>query len=280
MTHTSLISADGLNGGIVSDGPSRIRVLCVDDDSAFLDLTRAWLSRVDGFAVSTETDPREALSALRAGTTIIDAVVSDYQMPGMDGLELLGRVRESHPDLPFVLFTGQGSESIASDAISAGVTDYLQKRGPDRYDLLVNRVRNAVESHRAKQEAERERRIRDWIVEAAPFGIVGHDRSGDVRFSNDRAAEMLAASVEELDGRAYPDAGWALLTEDGTPVPRAELPYRRIVDTGSTLDGERYRLRTSDGRERRVVVYGSPLWDDAGAVEGAVVAFSVADERE
>jgi CheY-like chemotaxis protein len=270
-----------LGSSIVRERPSRIRVLCVDDDSAFLDLTRAWLSRVDEFAVHTETDPQAALSTLREGTLRIDAVVSDYQMPEMDGLELLERVRDSHPDLPFVLFTNEGSESIASEAISAGVTDYLRKHGPDRFDLLVNQVRNAVASDRAKREAEHERHVRDRILESVPIGIVGHDRTGDVRFLNDRATEILAASSEELDGRAYGDAGWTLLTEAGDPVTPAELPYRRVVDTGARIVGERYRLRTSDGREERIVVYGSPLWNDAGTdVEGAVVAFHTTDERE
>jgi DNA-binding NtrC family response regulator len=48
-------------------------------------------------------------------------------MPGVDGLEFLASVREEYPDLPFILFTGKGSEEIASEAISRGVTDYLQK---------------------------------------------------------------------------------------------------------------------------------------------------------
>ncbi len=252
----------------------RIHVLCVDDDAAFLELTEAWLTGTSEFTARTETDPRDALSILRDETSEIDAVISDYQMPGMNGLEFLEQVRERDPDLPFVLFTGEGSESIASRAITAGVTDYLQKRDTGQYELLANRVRNAVESHRMKQDAERERRIREWILEATPVGIVGHGRTGDVLFLNDRATEILAAPATELDGRAYPEAGWTLLSENGEPVTEDALPYRRVVDSRARLEGERYRLRTSDGTEREIVVYGSPLWDDTDEnVEGAVIAF-------
>jgi PAS domain S-box-containing protein len=263
----------------VCDGTeTRIRVLCVDDDRELLDLTRAWLSRRDSFAVRAETDPRAALSTLRDESTPVDAVVSDYRMPEMDGLEFLARVRDSHPELPFVLFTGEGSESIASEAIAAGVTDYLQKEGTDRYELLANRVRNAVEGYRAARRAERERRTRERILDAAPVGIVGHDRAGEVRFANDRAAEILAATPDELHGDAYADAGWTLLTEAGEPVQAAALPYRRVVDAGARLDAERYLLRTADGTERPIVVYGSPLRDDAGTdVAGAVIAFHPVD---
>jgi DNA-binding NarL/FixJ family response regulator len=71
-------------------------------------------------------------------------------MSGMDGIELLRTIREERPNLPFVLFTGKGSEEIASEAISAGVTDYLQKRGgTEQFALLANRVANAVEGRRA-----------------------------------------------------------------------------------------------------------------------------------
>lgn len=252
----------------------KIHVLCVDDDTAVLELTKTWLSRTGDFSVRTETDPRDALAVLRDETSAVDAVISDYQMPDMNGLAFLAQVRERHPTLPFVLFTGAGSESIASRAITAGVTDYLRKHGRDQYDLLANRVRNAVESDRMKRDVERERRIREWILEATPVGVVGHDRTGDVLFLNDRATEILAAPVTELDGRAYSDAGWTLLTENGDPVTEDALPYRRVVDSRARLEGERYRLQTSDGTEREIVVHGSPLWDDADeAVEGAVIAF-------
>ena len=66
----------------------------------------------------------------------------------MDGLEFLERVREGHLELPFLLFTGRGSEEIAGRAISAGVSDYLQKgTGSDQLTVLANRIENTVEAH-------------------------------------------------------------------------------------------------------------------------------------
>jgi len=82
-------------------------------------------------------------------------------MPDTNGTEFLETVRETYPDLPFVLFTGKGSEAVASDAISAGITDYLEKEvGTDQYAVLANRVTNAVAGIRA------ERRVRS--------GLLGH----------------------------------------------------------------------------------------------------------
>ena len=79
-------------------------------------------------------------------------------MPETNGIEFLEAVRDMYPNLPFILFTGKGSEEIASDAISAGVIDYLQKqRGTDQYTILTNRIRTAVEGARAERERRRMR---------------------------------------------------------------------------------------------------------------------------
>ncbi|PSQ57994.1 MAG: HTR-like protein, partial [Halobacteriales archaeon SW_9_67_25] len=115
-----------LSAGTALSAGEDITVLHVDDDPDVLDITATFLQRADRrFEVVTETDPDAALDRLDGG---VDCVVSDYQMPAMDGLAFLDAVRDEAPELPFVLFTGKGSEEIASDAISAGVTDYLQKR--------------------------------------------------------------------------------------------------------------------------------------------------------
>ena len=137
-----------------------IIVLCVDDDSDFVDLTATFLERQgETITVVTTTSADDGLEKL--ADEDVDCVVSDYNMPGRDGIEFLEAVRETHPDLPFVLFTGKGSEEVASEAISAGATDYLQKKSTtEQYELLANRVRNAVERYRADRRATELDRIR------------------------------------------------------------------------------------------------------------------------
>lgn len=139
----------------MADSADRIRILHVDDESDFASMAAEFLRREnDRFEVVTESDATDGLERLRREE--FNCVVSDYQMPGTDGLEFLKAVRDNHPDFPFILFTGKGSEEVAGEAISAGVTDYLQKEsGTEQYTVLANRVQNVVEGYRSKSEAKR-----------------------------------------------------------------------------------------------------------------------------
>lgn len=132
-----------------------ITVLHVDYDPDFADLTAEFLKREnERITVETTTTPAEALD--RLAKNHVDCVVADYEMPGKNGIELLEAVKEAAPALPFILFTGKGSEEIASHAISAGVSDYLQKSpGTDQYTVLANRIINLVKQRRAESDLKK-----------------------------------------------------------------------------------------------------------------------------
>jgi PleD family two-component response regulator len=135
-----------------------LQVLHIDDDATLRDLTAELLERVDdGVTVRSESDPTAVPGRIKAEP--IDCVVSDYRMPEMDGLELCQRVRETHSDIPFFLFTTEYSEEVVDRAMSFGVTDYIQKEsGTTHYKLLAHRIRNAVRHHRIR---ERIRQLED-----------------------------------------------------------------------------------------------------------------------
>lgn len=132
-----------------------IHVLLVDDDPSLADLMASQLGNLrDEFSIRVETDPNDALEAVESGD--IDCVVSDYHMPQMDGIELLQYVREMEPNIPFILFTARGSEEIASDAVSEGVTDYFRKRrGSEQWRVLANRIENVAARYRAEEAVQR-----------------------------------------------------------------------------------------------------------------------------
>ena len=181
-----------------------IRILVVNDDSEEGALTAEFLERTgDEMVVGLVTDPEEALSRLRGWEP--NCVVSDYKMPVIDGIEFLKAVRAERPELPFILFTGKGSEEVASDAISAGATDYLRKRsGAEQYELLANRVRNAIEKHRSAVRLRQTREEYATVFENVQSGLLLVDVAGGdfvYRHCNARFSEFTGLSDEEVVGR-------------------------------------------------------------------------------
>ncbi len=179
-----------------------VRVLLVDDNPSVAETGAEFLEREnERFVVQTAPGAREALETV---DSTVDCIVSDYEMPGLDGIEFLEAFRERYPELPFILFTGRGSEAVASEAIFAGVTDYLQKdSGTDQYTLLANRVLNAVERRRtsAKLEATRDRynALRRKLTELSVALLQSRDTGIDSRI--ERALEQLG--VHAAADRSY-----------------------------------------------------------------------------
>jgi PAS domain S-box-containing protein len=244
----------------------QIRILHVDDDPSFTDLTGTFLEREDDrFVVETATNADEGLELIQDRPP--DCVVSDYNMPGTNGLEFLEAVREERPDLPFVLFTGKGSEAVASDAISAGVTDYLQKRsGTEGYELLANRIRNAVHARREAERADRQEQLMRLTEFAGDTGGFELDvDSGNLLLTDGTRRlvglpEDVHLSLEEAIELYHPD--------DRADVRRT---VDRAAETGEETRGT-WRLRTLDGDERLVDVTITPATenDDVTTLRGAV----------
>jgi len=178
-----------------------IRILHAEDEPGFGELSATFLERADDrFVVETVTDATEALARLDDD---VDCVLSDYEMPGMDGIEFLEAVRERYAALPFVLFTGRGSEEVASDAIAAGVTDYLQKEaGTDQYAVLANRIGNAVERYRAEEGLREMRQAMESILENVPIVLYTIDEGGRFTRSQGRALERVGFEPGEVVGES------------------------------------------------------------------------------
>lgn len=215
--------------------PEDIWVLHLDDDPGLVDVTGSFLER-EGFQVVSETSAHDALE--RVNEDGIDCVVSDYEMPEMDGLELLERIREDHPDLPFILFTGKGSEEIASEAISRGVTDYLQKAlGSDQYTVLANRIRNAVSQRRAVKEVERRSAWYEQILRHSSDYVLIVDNMGKVSYVSPAIKRVMKYEPEEVVGidafdTVHPDdqeyAATALSETIGSPGDEVTVEFRAI----------------------------------------------------
>lgn len=123
-----------------------IRVLHIDDEPDITPLTAHFLERAQArLEVSTPPTPPEGLTILQEQSI---ECVSDYDMPGHDGITFLKTLRTDFPDLPFILYTGCGSDDVASTAIAEGATKIVKKEtATTQYTTLANHVMQAIETH-------------------------------------------------------------------------------------------------------------------------------------
>ena len=155
-----------------------------------------------GFTVDRVADSRQARD--RVADRSLDCVVSEQSLPDGTGLELLRDIRRSDDTLPFVLFTGDGSERLASEAISAGVTDYVPRDDSEKQrGALVDSVAAAVEDgHR--EFAEVTEQLKDQAIDEAPVGITiadGRRRDTPLIYVNDAFEELTGYRQPEVLGR-------------------------------------------------------------------------------
>ena len=254
------------------DRPTRI--LHVDDDADFSELVKLFLEREDeAFEVVTEACVEDGLDRLRRNS--IDCVISDYDMPDSDGLAFLEAVQESRPEVPFILFTGKGSEEIASTAISRGVTDYLQKAGgTEQYEVLANRIRNSVDRHRTERELQRNREFLTRILNLNPAAIMVLDGDGEIVRANERAETILNLSRSEITNRNFNDPEWEIVDEHGAPIPEDALPFDRVRESGDAVYGVEHGFRRSDEDVIWLSINAAPLRDEHGEIEHVVAVLS------
>ena len=266
----------------VTGGGTDARVLCVDDDEAVAEITAELLEREANEVTTTVvTDPRTALDRIEAEQ--FDCVVSDYDMPRMDGLALLERLRSFDEGMPFVLFTGQGSEDIASEAISAGVTEYLQKgAGTDQYTVLANRVEQAVTRRQTERELAVERTRREGLFTDNPNPVVEGEFDPDDEGSPEPVIRDVNPAFERVFG-VDREAVRGERIDDVVPAPESDAPVvsrERVND--AAIDGEplqvEARRAAADG-PRDFLVTLIPLSPPAGPERGYAVYTDITDRK-
>ena len=245
-----------------------INVLLVDDEPGITDLTASFLKREDDrFCIQTATSADEGLAIINDCRP--DCIVSDYEMPEMDGIEFLQTVREKFPTLPFILFTGKGSETVASDAIAADVTDYLQKgSGAERYKLLTNRICNAVNAQREAERADRQEELIDLAERTDSIGSFELDtETGELSLSNGLYNVMDLPEQADL---SLDDALDFFRSDDRKEI---QQDIDSASQTGEQIQGS-YCVETPNGEKR---IIGITLKLAATGENGKIVYGVVSD---
>jgi PAS domain S-box-containing protein len=231
-----------------------IKVIYVDDEPDLLEITRLFLENAGNFQVTTSTSAKNALDT--SSIQSFDLIVSDYQMPGMDGITFLKEVRNRYGDIPFILFTGRGREDVVIDAINNGVNFYLQKGGSPtaQFAELAHKIRQAVgrkraEDSRVKAELdlrESEEKYRS-LVDLVPDAVLVH-RKGMIVYANPECVRLVGANnPDEIIGKnmlpyIHPDdrsmalEHLRLMKEKGVTIPLVEERLFRLDGRPFTVE--------------------------------------------
>jgi PAS domain S-box-containing protein len=230
-------------------------ILYVDDNPDLLHIGKYFLESEGTFTVGIAESAGAALDQMK--TVWYDGIVSDYQMPGMDGIDFLKAVRERFGNIPFILFTGHGREEVVIEAINNGVDFYLQKGGePEaQFAELVHKILHAI-SRRLSDEAVKksERDYRHLIEHANEAIYVVQD--GTLRMVNPQTADMSGYSEPELINQPFtrfihPDDCDMLLDR-----------YRRRINGEDVPTRYSFRISRKDGTTRWVELSVVTLtWD-------------------
>ena len=233
--------------------PCMISVLLVDDEPALLDLTRLFLEQDQKIRVTTCSSAIDALDILMSGQ--FDAIISDYEMPGINGIEFLQRFRQSGDQTPFCIFTGRGREHVAIDALNSGADFYLQKGGDPKSQFaeLKNVIWQSVKRRQAELAlAESEENYR-FLADYSLNAMMVLDLSGTILLAN-----WMAVKMAELDSPA------AMIGRNTSEFIAPESQQRAIEDISKVLAGEsrfegRYRLQTITGKKVWVRSIGTKI---------------------
>jgi PAS domain S-box-containing protein len=246
----SIVDAKTVSDRIVVDATERaaIRVLQVDDDVTFLKVAKQCLEIEDGFQVDTALSVEEAMEKMKERT--YDAVVSDYVMPGKDGLDFLKELRGTGSNIPFVMFTGRGREEIAVKALNLGANGYFSKIGSPEtvYSELAHGIGQIVERQRAEETLKTDESYLRTVLDSTFAGLIVIDEKThkivDVNF---HALEMMDRSREHVIGK--------VCHRFICPAQKGKCP----ITEGRTIDRSEHVLLRADGGEVPILKTVTPI---------------------
>lgn len=220
-------------------------VLYVDDAAELRDVGKLYLEAVGDFSVTTADSADHALAMLKEQS--FDLILSDFDMPGMNGIGFLTEVRSRYRDIPFILFTGRGREEIVVEAIDHGADFYLQKGGDARAQFaeLAHKIRQAVRRQQAENALAQSRDYLDKIFTSVKAGIMVIDiTTHRIVDMNPAAIEMIGASKDQIVGK--------VCHRYICPAETGKCP---ITDLGQDVDNSEKVLITAAGQKVPIIKY-------------------------
>ncbi|MFW5952937.1 MAG: response regulator [Candidatus Natronoplasma sp.] len=232
-----------------------IKVLVVDDDPSFLDQAKTFLERADRWLkIITALSAEEALESYEEED--FDAIVSDYQMPEMNGIEFLEKIREEkESDIPFIILTGRGREEVAMKALNLGADRYLQKSGDPKtqFEILANIITTEVEKITEKM-------YRD-LLEFSPNPTVVLSKNREIETANSKFLELIGKERENVEDEPVSSV---IVEEDENKL--GKIHAFKEIDKNTVSSSYHTVLEDGAGEKKDVLISISLLPDSGKSI--------------
>ncbi len=243
-----------------------VRVLLVDDETELLKATKIYLEKAKkNYQIVIQNSANDALKLL--GKEPFDVIVSDFQMPNMDGLEFLEKVRELDKDISFIIFTGKGREEVVIKALNLGADYYLQKGGDvqSQFSELINLINKSVDKKKADIAL---RKSEEKFSKAFKFSlnamVINRFKGSAFLDINENFTKLLHYTKEDVLEKNPDELSMWAKRED-------YLEYQRLLrEEGQVVDFETL-LITKDAQMIPVLISGALI-----DIEGELCVLSVA----
>ncbi len=214
--------------------------------------------------MDTATSAQEALKMMEGQE--YDAVVADYLMPEMNGIELLKNIRERKLDIPFIILMEMGNEDIAVDSLSIGADFYILKGGAPKQQFaeLANMIKHSVTQRRYAESLLKTTQTLQAVIKCAPVPIYALDPHGIVLMWNHAAEWVFGWKAEEVTGNPLP-----IVPQDA--VDEFKILRRRVLD-GESFANHKVRYLRKDGGMINIFLWATPIRDERGRISGIMVS--------
>jgi len=253
-------------------------VLYVDDEPVLLEIVKIFLEKTKEFTIDVTTSVSDAVKSEKLKS--YDAIISDYQMPGMDGISFLKHVHTEFGDIPFIIFTGKGKEEVVIAALNNGADFYITKGTDPRFqfDELANNIKKAVKRRQIREGYKNAAQRLSDLVNFLPDATFAIDLEGKVIAWNKAMEEMTGVKNTSIMGEG--DRIYALpfygkkqdLLIDLVLHEKKEIQenYPSIIRQDNKLIAEKEFPRLNNGKGACLWFIASPLYDATGNITGAI----------
>jgi PAS domain S-box-containing protein len=254
------------------------KILYVDDEPVLLEIAKIFLEKSKEFTLDITTSAHEILKSDKIRN--YDAIISDYQMPGMDGITFLKHVHTEYGDIPFIMFTGKGREDVVIAALNNGADYYLNKTIDPRsqFDELAQNMKRVIKRRQAREAIKNSERRLSSLINYLPDPTFAIDLEGKVIAWNKAMEDLTGVQKATIIGES--DYIYALpffdkrqpmlldlILHENKEIEK-EYPFIRHQD--DKLIAEMHLPLFYEGKGAELWFIASPLYDMNGNIAGAI----------